>query len=183
MRHIFILPMAAALVFEPLAFNSDRAEAMISNPGLGRLADALSPIEKAGCWRCIRGAAGEATVGGTVIMAEAGVGIAAGTTGDGGSETQARGAQIRRSEPPRRSPAPSPSAGRRGRADPSHPWCRTLAVDRSGAMGLRRVPGLDLETDVEPRIAGDGLSQAEDTKNEAGELRLLVVGLRSFTDC
>jgi hypothetical protein len=61
----------------------------------------------------IRGAAGEATVGGTVIMAEAGVGIAvgvgiaAGTTGDGGSETQARGAQIKRSEPPRRSPAPS----------------------------------------------------------------------------
>jgi hypothetical protein len=82
----------------------------------------------------IRGAAGEATVGGTVIMAEAGVGIAvgvgiaAGTTGDGGSETQARGAQIKRSEPPRRSPAPSPSAGREGRADPSHPWCRTLAV-------------------------------------------------------
>ena len=49
----------------------------------------------------IRGAAGEATVGGTVIMAEAGVGIAvgvgiaAGTTGEGGSETQARGAQIK----------------------------------------------------------------------------------------
>jgi hypothetical protein len=51
MRHIFILPIAAALVFEPLAFNSDRAEAMISNPGLERFADALSPIEKAGCWR------------------------------------------------------------------------------------------------------------------------------------
>jgi hypothetical protein len=51
MRHIFILPIAAALVFEPLAFNSDGAEAMISNPGLGRFADALSPIEKAGCWR------------------------------------------------------------------------------------------------------------------------------------
>jgi hypothetical protein len=39
MRHIFILPIAAALVFEPLAFNLDRAEAMISNPGLGRFAD------------------------------------------------------------------------------------------------------------------------------------------------
>jgi hypothetical protein len=51
MRHIFILPIAAALVFEPLGFNSDRAEAMIGNPGLERFADALSPIEKAGCWR------------------------------------------------------------------------------------------------------------------------------------
>jgi hypothetical protein len=49
MRHNFILPIAAALVFGPLAFNSGRAEAMISNPGLERFADALSPIEKAGC--------------------------------------------------------------------------------------------------------------------------------------
>src|ERR1700730_16679536 len=51
LRHIFILHIAAALVFEALAFNSDRVDAMISNPGLGRLVDALSPIEKAGCWR------------------------------------------------------------------------------------------------------------------------------------
>jgi hypothetical protein len=52
MRHIFILPIAAALVFEPLAFNSDRAEAMMmNNPGLERFADALSPIEKTGWHR------------------------------------------------------------------------------------------------------------------------------------
>ena len=51
MRHIFVLPVAAALVFGPLAINSDRAEAMIGNPGLERFANALSPIEKVGCWR------------------------------------------------------------------------------------------------------------------------------------
>jgi hypothetical protein len=51
MRHIFMLPIAAAFVFGPLAFNSDKAEAMIGGRGLERLADALSPIERAGCWR------------------------------------------------------------------------------------------------------------------------------------
>jgi hypothetical protein len=51
MRRIFMLPIAAALVFGPLAINSDRVEAMIGNPGLQRFADALSPIEKAACWR------------------------------------------------------------------------------------------------------------------------------------
>jgi hypothetical protein len=51
MRHIFMLPIAAAFVFGPLAFHSDKAEAMIGGRGLERLADALSPIERAGCWR------------------------------------------------------------------------------------------------------------------------------------
>ena len=51
MRHIFMLPIAAVLVFGPLAFNPERAEAMIGAPGLERFADTLSPIEKARCWR------------------------------------------------------------------------------------------------------------------------------------
>jgi hypothetical protein len=50
-RHILMFPIAAALVFGPLAFNSGRAEAMIGDLGLARSVEALSPIEKAGCWR------------------------------------------------------------------------------------------------------------------------------------
>ena len=33
-------------------------------------------------------------------------------------------------------------------------------VDRSGAVALRRVPGLDLQADAQPRAAAYGLSQA-----------------------
>lgn len=34
------------------------------------------------------------------------------------------------------------------------------AADRSGAVALRRVPGLDLQADAQPRAAAYGLSQA-----------------------
>jgi hypothetical protein len=49
MRHIFTLPIAAAFMFGPVAFNSDKAKAMIGD--LERFADTLSSIERAGCWR------------------------------------------------------------------------------------------------------------------------------------
>ncbi|HET6374456.1 MAG TPA: hypothetical protein VFF88_00260, partial [Methylocella sp.] len=51
MRRVFVLPLAAGLAFGSLAINPGEAEAMIGHPGLERAADALSPIEKAGCWR------------------------------------------------------------------------------------------------------------------------------------
>lgn len=35
-----------------------------------------------------------------------------------------------------------------------------VAADRSGAVALRRVPGLDLQADAQPRTAAYGLSQA-----------------------
>src|SRR5467141_206994 len=38
------------------------------------------------------------------------------------------------------------------------PPCRALAADRSGAVALRRVPGLDLQADAQPRTAAYGLS-------------------------
>ncbi len=66
----------------------------------------------------------------------------------------------RRSQPPRRPSAPSAAAGRGRRPDSRRPWRRTLAADRSRAVALRRVPGLDLQADAQPRPAAHGLSQA-----------------------
>ena len=59
----------------------------------------------------------------------------------------------RRSQPPRRPSAPSVAAGRGRRPDPGRPWRRTLAVDRSRAVAIRRVPGLNLQADAQPRTA------------------------------
>ena len=40
----------------------------------------------------------------------------------------------------------SVAAGRGGRPEPIDPWSCPLTVDRPGEMGIRGVPGLDLET-------------------------------------
>src|SRR3984893_616180 len=66
----------------------------------------------------------------------------------------------RRSKASRRAPAPGVAAGRGRWADSRPAWRRALAVDRSGAVALRRVPGLDLQADAQPRAAAYGLSQA-----------------------
>ena len=57
---------------------------------------------------------------------------------------------------PRRAPAPSLAAGRGRWADSRPAWRRALAADRSSAVALRRVPGLDLEADAQLRAAAYG---------------------------
>jgi hypothetical protein len=63
-------------------------------------------------------------------------------------------------QPSKLNDAPSRCADDRERPDPGGPWGGALAPDRSGAMDLRGVPHLHRQADLEPGIAGHGLSQA-----------------------
>jgi hypothetical protein len=45
------LSTAAALIAGPLAFASNRAEAMVGAPQLSQAAQSINPIEKTACWR------------------------------------------------------------------------------------------------------------------------------------
>src|SRR5215207_3656659 len=53
-----------------------------------------------------------------------------------------------------------PAGHRRARAHSGDPWRGALAVGRSDRMGLGGVPDHHLQADLEPRVAGSGLSQA-----------------------
>ena len=58
-----------------------------------------------------------------------------------------------------RGAAPGTRPDCRERADSGGPRGGALAADRSGAVGLGRVPDIDLQADPEPGVARDGLSQ------------------------